>query len=229
VKSQHYSDVEWADFVRGLTAGPARASMDMHLSSGCRRCRRASEVLGAVADVARGEAEREVPAPALRRAIAMFSVQKPERVQTLPRLLARLVFDSFNEPLLAGVRGREHVSRHAMYRAGDYFVDLKLESQPGTRHVSLVGQIANPKAAPDSVANVPVLLSAGPDVIWRTMSNEFGEFQLSYEAGRPLRLHVPVRDGRRIEVALSRLGTAQPKSRKPKGAGPVRNITRKPR
>jgi hypothetical protein len=203
--------------------------MEAHLSSGCRRCRDSAEALGVIAAVARGEAEREVPAAALRLAMAIFSLQQPERVHILPRVLARLVFDSFSEPQPVGVRSRQHVSRHAMYRAGDYFVDLKLESQPGTRQVSLVGQIANPKEAPGSLANVPVLLSAGPDVIKRTVSNEFGEFQMSYEAGRHLRLYVPVRGDRKIEVELSRLGAAQPKRPKPESDRPVRKSTRKPR
>ncbi|HEX7671903.1 MAG TPA: hypothetical protein VF395_20050, partial [Polyangiaceae bacterium] len=95
-----------------------------------------------VAAVARGEEAFGVPAHALRWAMAIFSLQQPERVHILPRVLARLVFDSFGEPQPAGVRSLELVSRQAMYRVGDTYIDLRMESEPGTHRVSLVGQIA---------------------------------------------------------------------------------------
>jgi hypothetical protein len=211
LKSQHYSDAEWADFVRELTARPARASMEAHLSSGCRRCGRAAEAFGMVAAVARGEEAFEVPGHALRWATAVFSLRQPERVQILPRVLARLVFDSFGEPQSVGVRSQERVSRQAMYRAGNTYVDLRMESEPGTRRVSLVGQIADSKAGRRSFGNVPVVLAAGTGILARAISNEFGEFQMKYEPSRRLRLYVPLRGDRGIEVPLSRLSDSKAK------------------
>jgi hypothetical protein len=211
LRSQHHSDVEWADFVRGLTAGPARASMKAHLSSGCRRCGRAAEAFGMVSAVARGEEAFGVPGHALRWATAVFSLRQPERVQILPRVLARLVFDSFGEPQPVGVRSLARVSRQAMYRAGDYYVDLRMESEPGTHRVSLVGQIAGSKAGRRSFGNVPVVLAAGTGILARAVSNEFGEFQMSYEPSRRLRLYVPLNGDRGIEVPLSRLTDSKTK------------------
>lgn len=208
---KHYSDAEWADFARELTARPARAAMKAHLSSGCRPCGRAAEAFGMVAAVARGEEAYAVPGHALRWATAVFSLRQPERVHILPRVLARLVFDSFGEPQPAGVRSLERVSRQAMYRAGDYYVDLRMESQPGTRRVSLVGQIVGSKAGHRSLGNVPVVLAGGTGTLGRAVSNEFGEFQMTYEPGRRLRLYVPLRGDRRIEVPLSRLTDSKTK------------------
>ena len=229
MKSQHYSDAEWADFARGLKGGPARASMEAHLSTRCRRCGRAADAFGTVAAVARGEEAFAVPPQALRWAMAVFSLRQPERVQILPRVLARLVFDSFGEPQPVGVRSLERVSRQAMYRAGDTYVDLRLESEPGTRRVSLVGQIAGSKAGDGSFRNVPVVLAAGKDVLARAVSNELGEFQMSYEPGRRLRLYVPLRGDRGIEVPLSRL--TDPEAKRPavkSGRRPVQG-RRRPR
>lgn len=228
MRNQHYSDAEWADFVRGLMAGSARTSMEAHFSSGCRRCGRAAQAFGTVAAVARGEEAFTVPGHAFRWAMAVFSLRQPERVQILPRVLARLVFDSFGELQPVGVRSLERVSRQAMYRAGDYYVDLRMESEPGTHRVSLVGQIAGSKEGPRSFGNVPVVLAAGKDILAHSVSNEFGEFQMSYEPGRRLRLYVPLHGGRGIEVPLNRL--PDPKAKRPatKTGGRTRKSTRRP-
>ena len=219
MKSQHNSDAEWADFVRDLTTRRARASMEAHRSSGCRRCGRAAEAFGMVAAVARGEAAFEAPAHALRWAKVVYSLRQPERVQILPRVLARLVFDSFGEPQPLGVRSMARVSRQAMYRSGDTYVDLRMESEPGSRRVSLVGQIAGAKAGRRSFGNVPVVLASGTGILARAVSNELGEFQMSYEPGRRLRLYVPLNGDRGIEVPLSRLNDSKAKRPATKNGG----------
>ena len=72
--------------------------------------------------------------------------------------------------------------------------------------MALVGQIVN-RAMPDQkIVDVPILLMAGKDILGRTRSNQFGEFQLEYEPRQPLILHVPVeRAGEEIEVRLQDL------------------------
>jgi hypothetical protein len=207
LQHKHFSDAEWIDRVRGMALAPE--AMDLHLA-GCRRCRRARDLFGAVTEVARGEAAYEVPEGTLRSARAIFALRGPERVRILPRVLARLVFDSFAEPLLVGVRSRQRVTRQAMYRAGDYYVDLRMESEPETRHVSVVGQIANRRDPERSVAHVPIVLTSEEEVVARAVSNEFGEFQLGYAPAKHLRLHVPVSGSGKIEVALNGLRSGPP-------------------
>jgi len=202
LKDKHFSDAEWIDRVRGKVLAPE--AMDLHLG-GCRRCGRARDLFGAVAEVALGEAAYDVPEGTLRSARAIFALQRPERVRILPRVLACLVYDSFAEPLLVGIRSRQRVTRQAMYRAGDYYVDLRMESEPETHRVSVVGQIANRRDPERSVAHVPIVLTSDEEVIARAVSNEFGEFQLGYAPAKHLRLHVPVSDSGSIEVALNRL------------------------
>ena len=134
------------------------------------------------------------------------------------------MFDSFGEPQPVGVRSLERVSRQAMYRAGDYYVDLRMETEPGTRRVSLVGQIAGSKADQRSFGNVPVMMAAGTDILARAVSNEFGEFQMSYEPGPQLRLFVPLGSGRGIEIPLSRLTDAKAKRRATKAGGRKKRV-----
>lgn len=209
-KDKHFTDANWIDRVRGKVFASERDAMDLHVT-GCGPCRRARDLFGAVAEVARREAEYDVPERMLRLARSIFALQPPERVRILPRVLARLVFDSFAEPLLVGIRSRQRVTRQAMYRAGDYYLDLRMESEPETRRVSVVGQIANRRAPERSVANVPIVLTSEKEVVARAVSNEFGEFQLGYEPAKHLRLHVPVSSSGNIEVALNRLCAGSPK------------------
>lgn len=215
--NKHFTDAEWVDQVRGDVLASEKAAMDLHLA-GCRRCRRSRDLFAAVAEVARTEAAYSVPEGTFRTARAIFALQGPEKVRILPRALARLVYDSFAEPLLVGIRSQQRVTRQAMYRAGDYYVDLRMESEPETRRVSVVGQIANRRDPEHSVAHVPVVLTSDEEVVARAVSNEFGEFQLGYAPAKHLRLHVPVSSSGNIEVALNRLsgGPANAPRRTPK-------------
>lgn len=204
---KHFELKDCVDFARGVVSESRAAEMEAHLGAGCKRCRRDSEMFRKFAAAAVSGAEFEVPQYAIHCARAIFSLQQPERVQILPQLLARLVYDSFREPLPAGVRTQQRLSRQTLYEAGDFRLDLRLEQERGSAQVSLVGQIENRKDPSQRMGDVPILLAKGEDVVARTVSNQFGEFHLNYQPKTQLRLHVPVLEdqGRRIEVPLKDL------------------------
>ncbi len=99
----------------------------------------------------------------------------------------------------------QRLSHQALYRAGDFSLDLRLEHEYGSRHVSLVGQLANPKQPLEKVANVPVILTSGKEILARAITNRFGEFQMEYEPKNRMRLYAAVAadGGKRIEVPLT--------------------------
>jgi hypothetical protein len=187
----------------------------------CRQCAETVGWLRRLVAAAVAEAEYYVPEHSVHMARAMFALQRPEQVHVLPRMnnpssekragwgprvLAQLVFDSFREPAVAGVRSQQRITRQALYEAGEYSVDLRMEQERGARSVVLVGQIANRMRPEKSVADVPVVLMSGPDVVGRAKSNEFGEFQMEYAPRQPLSLYVPVEGaGPEIEVRLKDL------------------------
>ena len=203
---RHYEISEWLDFVHGLTQESERATMQQHLDTRCEKCRSIVDLLQKLMVAAVADAQYQVPEQAVRMARAIYALQGPERIQVLPRIRARLTFDSFREPALAGVRSQQRIARQAMYEAGDYLLDLRIENERGEPKVSLVGQIANRVIPEQKLANVPVILAAGADVLGRTTSNDFGEFQIEYEPRRPLCLYVPVQlAGSEIEIRLEDL------------------------
>ena len=203
---KHYEITEWLDFVRGFVGEAKQGEMARHLDAKCERCESTVKLLVQLAVVAQAEARYDLPEAAVQMARAIYALQRPERVEVLPRLLARLVFDSFREPALAGVRGQQRITRQAMYEAGDYCLDLRMEQERGAPTVALVGQIVNRVLPEQKVADIPILLMVGKEVLGRARSNQFGEFQLEYHPRQPLSLHVPVeRAGQEIEVRLQDL------------------------
>jgi hypothetical protein len=186
----HFEITEWADFVRGLVAPVRRGAMDRHLTDGCEKCRRTVDVLGRVESLARAEKYYEVPEFAIHCARAIFALEQPRQVRILDRLTGLLVFDSFREPLPAGVRSQHRVSRQTLYEAGEFAVDLRQEHDRGGSRVTMVGQIASRKEPGRALAGVDVVLSTGAAVLAKTVSNEFGEFQMEYPPSRNLRLDI---------------------------------------
>ncbi len=90
--------------------------------------------------------------------------------------IARLVFDSFEQPLTAGVRSLatpNPVSRKLLYRAGDVDIDVRVETDPDNK-VSLSGQILSSSA--QFFENAPVRLESGGQSRYETSTNPIGEF-----------------------------------------------------
>jgi hypothetical protein len=203
-KVQAHFDLEsWSDFARGVAEPALRAAMESHLATGCPRCITHARTLGRLAVVAGDEKKYEVPAYAVRAANALFALRKPAREPLLQRMLAHLTFDSFSQPLAAGVRGQQRVSRQTLHEAGPYSIDLRVEQERGASHLSLVGQIFD-RTNPDSpIGHVPVILASKTEVLKQVESNEFGEFQLEHEPRQQLRLVVPIqRAGTQIDINL---------------------------
>src|SRR3989475_9520946 len=201
---KHLDLIKLTDYIREATAEAQAAAMEAHLASGCQKCRLTADLLHKLAAAARSDSQVQVPDYALRCARAIFLLQQPEKVQILPRIPARLLYDSFREPLPAGVRTQQRLSRQALYQAGDYSLDLRLENESGTSRVTLVGQIQNRKQPGKRLGGVPALLFSGKQVVGQAGSNSLGEFQMEYKPSKRLRLSVPVRQaGKHIELPLN--------------------------
>ena len=206
----HFSVWDWADFTRGVAEEKARAAMNMHLSQGCRRCEALVRVLRGFQDVVSREANYAIPERALRRAEAIAA----RRFEPAPA--ARLVYDSFREPLLAGLRAHDRLARHVSYEAGDLFVDLQLQQEPGSEMVTLLGQLMSRNPVEGAaMAELPVFLMAPKGPVTSAICNPLGEFEMRYRPVRHLRLHVPAPDGlTHLEVRMDEVAPAA--GRKPR-------------
>jgi len=199
----HFEVEQWLDFVRGLAGATDGMAMEQHLAQGCKKCSALAGRLRRFVTASAADARYQIPEWAVQSACDIFEQQRPAKGLSLPRLVAKLVFDSFGEPALAGVRSQGEITHQAMYEAGDYCVDLRMERERRADAVVLAGQITNRTQPEQRVSRVPVILMSGKEVMARTVSNGSGEFQIECQAKKSLRLCVPLRQaGKRIEVPL---------------------------
>jgi hypothetical protein len=203
-RRDHFKIWEWVDFVRGMSTDARATAMREHLSSGCKRCDGLVRVLRAFAERASQEPRYEPPAEVVRLAHAIFPSRRPER-----NVFARLVYDSFRDPLPVGLRAEDRLARHALYEAGDVVVDLQFEQEPGTDLVTLVGQISDRDIPKVDTTSLPVLLMTAKGLVASAVCNRLGEFEMEYKATRDLRLYVPVRQtGGHLQLRMDDLAPA---------------------
>jgi hypothetical protein len=221
---KHFTVWEWVDFARGIEDPAIQSAMNAHLGR-CPGCRRTVEMLRTVADLALKEPGYEPPEYAMRHAQAIYSLYRPEK-SGLARLIAQLIHDSARAPLPVGIRAEDRLSRHLVYQAESYYLDLQLEYQPSGR-MTLIGQLANQREPAVSTANVPVSLMQRTKLLATTICNDLGEFHLECAPSRNLRLHLPLPTaGKQLEVPLSDLDPESRIAVRPSKI--VRSRTRRP-
>lgn len=187
---RHYDITEWLDHLRGFTAGDRKTALDAHRRQ-CNACDATADWLArTLADTA-GERNTVVPEQVLHNARAIFALRALDQIQVRRGLLASLVFDSFTQPALQGVRSEQRLDvRHLLYDAGAYAIDVRLEHERGTPAVTMIGQIHHTADSGGQVAHMPVTLTSNERILAQTVSNQFGEFTLKYTPQSGLGLHL---------------------------------------
>ena len=197
---RHFDISQWVDFTRGVTDQIDRSAMDAHLSSGCKRCRHIVSMLETISETMRTDEQYEPPEYVLRLARAIYVPPAPKR------LIAQLIYDSFGEPLPAGVRSQDRLTRHTLFQAGSYYVDLRVEHQPSGKPTTLMGQIADRARPGVESSGSDVLLKKGRSVLAQAPCNRFGEFHLACRPAAALKLEIRLApQGTRLELPLAGL------------------------
>jgi hypothetical protein len=205
--SHHFDRAEWADFVRNQVSPQRHHVMLSHLQSGCSKCRNIKELLERFAIICKSETAYGVPEAVERSVKAFFALNRQPRVSLFQRILGDLSYDSLDDPQPVGLRAGHQISRHVLFQAGDYSVDLRFEHERGSASMVMVGQIANRRMPEELMAHVPVILFSGTRELTRSLSNSFGEFQLEYTPQANLNLRVPLEArGQELEVVLNERG-----------------------
>jgi hypothetical protein len=198
----HYNEGSWTDYVRGLAAPNLAAEMQAHLQTGCRRCAELVASLAVVEDTFSRDRANAVPDALVSRARALFRPAAAPSWRDLPRLAASLIFDSFAEPSLAGVRSAGSFSRMLSFEADELRLDVRVEQEHGAAALAVTGQISS---ADDflSVAHLPIQLLQAGRIVAESQTSEFGEFHFDAMPQRDLRLAFPVANATRLlEVPL---------------------------
>jgi hypothetical protein len=200
--TDHFSSPQWADRVRGLVAEDLREEMDQHLQSGCEDCRQAYAAWHGFAAFADEESGFEPPRDAVRvsktylaqRNLADGRTGTARRRAWAPSLLATLVFDSM-QTAGAGVRSGAGYSRHLLFAAQSLAIDLHVETASKAGWFLLAGQIADSSRPDQLPRKIDLCLVDGDREISVFQTNEFGEFQCTFDRRKDLTLLLALDSG----------------------------------
>ena len=140
---EHFSVEKWIDFVNQAVTTNEQQQMDKHLSLGCEPCQETVSLWQRVRSSAAAEGNYQPPESAVRIAKAAYASAGLAVAKKGAKSKVRLLFDSFLQPVLAGVRSSGTGTRQMLYRADPYQIDVQLELKPGGNRVVVTGQLLN--------------------------------------------------------------------------------------
>jgi hypothetical protein len=207
--TDHFSSPQWVDLVRGVLNGDTKNEMDQHLRAGCAVCCEAFATWSGFATFADSEAGLEAPRDAIRVVKTYLAQQDVREGRTTgrrrqrlrlagPSMLATLVFDSM-QAMPAGVRASGVYSRHLLFAAQSMAIDLHIEAASKAGSYLLAGQIADSNQPNQLPRRIDLSLVEGDIEISAFHTNEFGEFQCTFDRRKDLTLLFNLESG---EVAL---------------------------
>lgn len=195
---KHFSDARWADFANDLVPPDTKMTMQQHLEDGCKPCAAALQLWQSLRAIAHQESRLTPPDDVVRVVKSQFDAITPEASRGV-----RLVFDSNLQPITAGIRGSV-AARQFLYETDECYIDLRLEPRRDNERACLVGQVLNRSGQGCGAEGVAVRLQQGKQPVAQTTANQFGEFQLEFEAGDDL--CIAIRRQQDLEVILPLYG-----------------------
>jgi hypothetical protein len=198
---QHFSEQPLVDFVRGVSRPQIRGDIRTHLGAGCPKCQTALDAWRKVGRLAAQESAYAPPENLVRVVKLGFAGKAVNQAGVWS--LANLVFDSFAQPLPAGVRsGALHVWQ-VIYEGEGLTVDLRFGHREHSREVHLVGQVLDRKEV-RAWKNATVEVSTAEDkMVAAAAVNASGEFHLEFEAGDRLGLSVKAEGRDTVRIPLT--------------------------
>jgi hypothetical protein len=189
-RNEHSTEEDWVDLVRGQAHPADQERLQQHLDMGCTRCLKTVRLWKEVLGAAQQEPSYRPPDEVLRQLKGDFALRNPQPVGVRPRLA--LLFDSFRQPVAAGVRAAGPSPRQLLYKAGRYTIRLRLEPAPDAERTAIIGQILDEQDPAGTLQDIAVLAVRGRQTLDRTLTNRLGEFLLEPDAAENLQLCVGV-------------------------------------
>ena len=145
-----------------------------HLSA-CRECTELQQEFQILVTRLQEDSAFEPPTELVQWGVELFQpVLQAEGGGKLRKFIASLVYDTFDQPMLAGVRRVGVPPRQLLFKAGDVDVDVKIESMEANDRITLVGQVLSSDTK--FFDDTPVKLESHGVVRYRTRTNVVGEF-----------------------------------------------------
>jgi hypothetical protein len=164
-----------------------------HLAE-CPACSQLKQELTELTFSLQQDAAFEPPAELVKWGVELYQpIAQPSTGEKIRRIIASLIVDTFEEPMLAGVRRAGIPPRQLVFRAGDVDVDVRIETIETNNRISMVGQVlSNTEKFLD---NAPVKLESHGVIRYRTVTNLVGEFSFEELPKDTYHLSVEVPEG----------------------------------
>jgi hypothetical protein len=173
----HFKTEQWIEFVSEAVSKQTKREMEIHLAKGCDACNQTLSVWRRVRNAANGERTYEPPADAVRVAKAAFASSILALGRKRECTWAKVVFDSFLQPAIQGARSAAVGSRHMLYRADPYQIDVQIEMSADRRGLIITGQVLDLREPGLSGRDALVVISNLRGQVVRATTNQFGEFR----------------------------------------------------
>ncbi|HKW61551.1 MAG TPA: hypothetical protein VJN89_03310 [Candidatus Acidoferrum sp.] len=106
--------------------------------------------------------------------------------------VARLILDTFLQPLPVGMRNLPSDTRQLVYEAPALTADISFERSPNSRRITLLGQVLRTKDPQIPLNGVSVVLKSRSGPLNVKMTNEVGEFSFEFQDERAVSLEIEV-------------------------------------
>lgn len=172
---RHITVENLIDYIDGRVSGVEKSTLESHVAA-CGDCTELKQEFQTLMNRLKDDASFEPPAELVDWGIDLFQpmMVPAGKVGGLRKYIASLVFDTYDQPLLAGIRRVGAPPRQLLFRAGDVDVDVKIESMEANDRITLVGQVLS--NTDKFFDNTPVKLESHGIVRYRTRTNVVGEF-----------------------------------------------------
>ena len=124
---RHIKIENLVNYVDGVALDVDKVSVETHLTA-CNECAELKQELQILMMRLQEDSSLEPPAELLQWGINLFQPVMQPKTGPVRRLIASLVFDTFDQPMLAGMRRVGTPPRQLLFRAGDVDVDVKIEA-----------------------------------------------------------------------------------------------------
>jgi len=170
---RHLTAEAVVNYMDGSLPEAERPAIELHLNS-CKDCAELKQEFQSLITRLQADASFEPPADLVQWGVNLFQPVLQTKPGGLRKFIASLVFDTFEQPLFAGMRRVSAPPRQLLFRAGDVDVDVKIESMEANDRITLVGQVLS--TATKFFDNAPVKLESHGIVRYSTKTNVVGEF-----------------------------------------------------
>jgi hypothetical protein len=199
---EHFNVEKWIDFVNHAVTSIEKQQMAKHLNLGCESCQETVSLWQRVRASAAVEGNYQPPDSAVRIAKAAFVGAGLGSQKLRAESRVKVLFDSFLQPILAGVRSAGTGTRQMLYRADPYQIDVQLEMKPSANRVVVTGQLLNLSNPKVTAGGIRILVSNMHGDVVHSVANEFGEFSGEVRNSGDLQLTFATPSGEPIVISL---------------------------